>query len=215
MPLCCVLAVQEDVGGMWQGLVARIAPAFQPITAAVAEELWKPFKLQIAWMLLLLAAKNPNNRAIISKVQRTTLTPLAMQLENAERFYQQAAGMEAAAAAGKTIARSSSTGADGMSTSSSRRGSGAGHAGIGVDPQSSSAVSAPAGNMAAAGPVAAAAAVSHGSAASAVGSDVPVQPGSVDDDELSMLQAEVAFLGLMSNSSNAQGDATATELAQQ
>lgn len=189
---------------MWQALVARTAPAFQPITAAVAEGPWKPFKLQIAWMLLLLAAKNPDSRAIISKVQRTTLSPLAMQLENAERFYQQAAEVEAAAdmaaaAAGRGVARSSSTGATAGSASaaSSRRNTGGGFA-AGQE-QLNSSVSAPAESTMAA--IAAAAPEVADGAPAAASSGVLGQPSGLEDDELSMLQAEVAFLGLMSSSS--------------
>eukprot|EP00775_Hariotina_reticulata_P001957 gene1957-2284_t len=94
-------SLQEDLGGVWQQLVGRSAPAFQVISRAVPDGPWKPFASQVAWMLLLLAVKSPQNRSMIHKVQRTTLAPLAMQLENAERYLQQAA--ETTEAAGQTM----------------------------------------------------------------------------------------------------------------
>jgi hypothetical protein len=102
MPFClCVHAVPHgsDQPGQWSALVGRSAPAFQRLRSAIPPGPWKPFREQVSWLLLLLASKTAANRALVSRVQRTTLTPLAMQLENAERFAEQAAAVEAAAAA--------------------------------------------------------------------------------------------------------------------
>jgi hypothetical protein len=196
---CTAPAVQEDQGGLWQGLVARTAPAFQPIRAAVPEGPWKAFQLQVGWMLLLLAAKSANNRAIISKVQRTTLAPLAMQLENAERFYAQAAQAEvqaeaeaAAKAAAGNPQRSSSSGG----SKQQQRGL------VVAAAQPATAVAAPLGSTATTSTSADAsssrsAVLSNGGS----GGSSMVSPGSAaaaagGEDEL--LQAEVAFLGMMS-----------------
>jgi hypothetical protein len=200
-----VAAVQQDHGGLWQGLVARTAPAFQPIRAAVPEGPWKAFQLQVGWMLLLLAAKAAANRAIISKVQRTTLAPLAMQLENAERFFAQAAQAEAqaeaeaaAAAAGssKTAAagnpqRSSSTGGSKQQLQPS--GAAAAQPASG-QPAGAAAAAAASGALSSAS----ASSSSRPAAASSGGSSSMVSPGGAGGGEDELLQAEVAFLGMMS-----------------
>lgn len=82
-------AVHDDPSDFWRQLVGRSAPAFQHISAHVAEGPWKPLKLQIAWILLLLAAKQLANRLSMAKLERTNITPLAQQLENAERYQQE------------------------------------------------------------------------------------------------------------------------------
>jgi hypothetical protein len=66
-------------------LVGRAAPAFPAVSARVGGGSWRPFRLQVSWMLLLLAVKAPANRMLISKVERASIAPLATQLENAER----------------------------------------------------------------------------------------------------------------------------------
>eukprot|EP00879_Flechtneria_rotunda_P016669 GHRR01017444.1.p1 GENE.GHRR01017444.1~~GHRR01017444.1.p1 ORF type:complete len:203 (-),score=105.47 GHRR01017444.1:872-1480(-) len=194
--MCCVAAVQEDLGGLWQQLVARTAPAFQQISAAVPEGLWRPFNLQIGWLLLLLAVKNPNNRAIISKVQRTTLTPLATQLGNVEKFYQQAAALDAAVAAGagsraqRTSVGGSSNGNVGQRQQGLQQLAAAEAIGADTNAGTADGVSA----------VRTAAVPAYG-----MGGDAGLATagqGSTDDDEMNMLQQEVAFLGLMSSASS-------------
>jgi hypothetical protein len=101
----------SDQPGQWSALVGRSAPAFQRLRSAVPPGPWKPFREQVSWLLLLLASKTAANRALVSRVQRTTLTPLAMQLENAERFAEQAAAVEAAAAAAAAEAAAGDRGA--------------------------------------------------------------------------------------------------------
>lgn len=196
--VCCVHAVEQEQSGLWQSLVARTAPAVQSIRAAVPEGPWKPFKLQVGWMLLLLAAKSASNRAIISRVQRTTLTPLAMQLENAERYYAQAAEVAAAAEAA-TAAADSRDAAAAAALNPSPGGTQA------QQQQPSEAL-----RVAAVG-----AAASRQPGAVPGGEPLPAVSGvssmshqgslggaSEGDDEL--LQAEVAFLGMMSSSSRSQ-----------
>lgn len=250
-------AVPQDQPGQWQQLVGRAAPAFQTIRAAVPPGPWKPFREQVSWMLLLLASKAPANRALISRVQRTTLTPLAMQLENAERFAEQAALVEAAAAAAAAAGaaaggrESASKPASLLNSPVQQRHSrnpsrgdqqqqqqqspvrtplpGASSSSSSpekfADPQSAAAAAGRTGSSSRASVeyaqgAAAAAAAYMGSppppaaaaAATAVrgGVSKSVTPergdsGLMEDDELSMLQAEVAFLGLMSNNSSFRG----------
>lgn len=77
--------------------MARAAPALQPVTATLPDSPRKPFRAQVAWLLLLLATKSPDTRALLGRLQRTMLAPLAAQLESAERFFAEAAAPEAAA----------------------------------------------------------------------------------------------------------------------
>jgi len=48
---------------------------------------WHFVKLQLAWVLFLLAAKSPANQDLIKHLTRTVVLPLAQQLANAEAFY--------------------------------------------------------------------------------------------------------------------------------
>jgi hypothetical protein len=77
--------VHQDPVEAWRELVGRASPAFQRASARVADGPWRPFRLQLAWMLMLLAARAPANRMLIAKVERASIAPLATQLENAER----------------------------------------------------------------------------------------------------------------------------------
>lgn len=200
-------------------------------------------------MLLLLACKAQANRALISRVQRTTLTPLAMQLENAERFAEAAAALEAAAAAAAAAegreggnasrraslapspvaqqqqqhSRTPSRGAEQRQQQSpvpTLPGDGVPASSDSSSPDRFAAVDAA---TAAGRPGSRVAALEHvqqqgstamslspgGGGSSSSRRTTPAAAAAQEaaddaaaDDELSMLQAEVAFLGLMSNSSS-------------
>eukprot|EP00798_Chlamydomonas_sp_ICE-L_P028942 gene28943-32135_t len=55
--------------------------------------------MQLAWALFLLAMNEEANRDLINKLQRSVIAPLAMQLENQEKFEREASNSAAAAAA--------------------------------------------------------------------------------------------------------------------
>jgi hypothetical protein len=59
----------------------------QAIAATIGGGPWHYVKLQLAWVLFLLAAKSPANRSLIEHLMRTMVAPLAQQLANAEAFY--------------------------------------------------------------------------------------------------------------------------------
>ena len=208
---CC--AVQEDPSQFWRQLVGRAAPAFQTVSAAVLPGAWRPFKLQASWLLLLLACKNPSNRQMLSRVERTTLLPLAMQLENAERFQQQAAAAEAAAAARTAAATAGAAIPQQQQQQLSRQGSapdtptGSRRSSRTSDGGSSSGVLSRGGSLPVSRKASVLAPVSSGGRLSSQGSGgvmggVSMGPagGSYDgEDELAMLQQEVALFGMVSS----------------
>lgn len=81
----------------WTRLAGQYASAFKSVAKAVGEGPWRAVKVQLAWLLFLLAAKSPANRELITKLERTILSPLAQQLANAERFYSSAVAAAALA----------------------------------------------------------------------------------------------------------------------
>jgi hypothetical protein len=177
--------VPQEQSNQWQALVGRSAPAFQSIRAAVAAGPWRPFKQQVCWLLLLLAAKSSSNRALLSRLQRTTLTPLAMQLENAERFAVQAEL--------QLLALESAAAVDGASQQHSRSSS---QPSAAVEQQSPSRPSSASANPSPSRGVATAA------DAGQVQQQQRQQQQADDDDELS---AEVALFGLVSRGGSSRG----------
>jgi hypothetical protein len=154
-------------------LVARAAPALQPVTATLPDSPWKPFRAQVAWLLLLLATKSPDTRALLGRLQRTMLAPLAAQLESAERFFAEAAAPDAAAVIAAAAAAAASV------------------------PLQPPQPPQPPQHMHAPALQSSAALTSSSSAGVPAKSVVPTQQlDSVAEDEL--LQAEVAFLSLSS-----------------
>lgn len=65
------------------------------MSALIAEGPWRPLKVQLAWLLFLLAARSETNRHLVSQMERSVVAPVAAQLANAEAFF---ASAEAAAA---------------------------------------------------------------------------------------------------------------------
>lgn len=59
----------------------------QAVAVQVGGGHWHYVKLQLAWVLFLLAAKSPANQALIEHLTRTVVVPLAQQLANEEAFY--------------------------------------------------------------------------------------------------------------------------------
>eukprot|EP00955_Chlamydomonas_euryale_P023711 250228-Chlamydomonas_euryale.AAC.1 len=79
--------------------LTRSSPLFESIGARLSEGPWKRAKLQAAWVLLLLSAKRSTTHALLAGLLRTSISPLAQQLENAEAFAAQLATQLAKAAA--------------------------------------------------------------------------------------------------------------------
>jgi hypothetical protein len=142
---------------------------------------------------------------MLSRVERTTLLPLAMQLENAERYQQQAAAAEAAAAAAGVVvqpqlyrqgsAPDTPTGSRRFSRTSSDGGSSSGGGALSRG-----------GSLPVSRKASVLAPVSSGGRLSSQGSGgmgnlggLGVGGGSYDgEDELAMLQQEVALFGMVS-----------------
>jgi len=83
-----VLASKPNASSSWQRVLAACGAAFQPVSDHLLAREDTPeqrLRLQMAWMLLLLAVRSPANRQLVARLERTAVSPLVMQLEHAER----------------------------------------------------------------------------------------------------------------------------------
>ncbi|KAL6747397.1 armadillo-type protein [Haematococcus lacustris] len=94
----------------WTWLAGKSAAAFQAVACCLEDGVWRAVKVQLAWLLFLLAAKSAANRELLARLERSLVSPLAQQLANAEAF---AASAQAAAASSSSEApRSAGQGID-------------------------------------------------------------------------------------------------------
>lgn len=52
----------------------------QDVARRVPDGPWRPLKVQLCWVLFLLAARSPANRELLLKLERTVVAPLAAQV---------------------------------------------------------------------------------------------------------------------------------------